>query len=280
MSVHQARPPTQMFPFLSIPAELRFMIYEWLFIGTKVYPLAPRRPPSNLGILRTSKQIRNEATHFLYKRAQFVINTSLYHPDITSPSLELVDSAHRITHLSLTRSHRSKDWDWAEAGFIVVSWYFPNLQSILLDMFQARGLLDDLLRLESNKPAIESGLRNHLSYKLQEIMWLFVIHFSLTILLLPSEVSIQGKNVYQQCPMALSNLRNMIQRLVDAENDREPQKSILVETYPYKRPFNPSPLGPTAPNTHCSKECNAKVTDENDSEKGFRSGITQSGTIA
>ena len=226
--------------FLSLPLELRLMIYDWLFSGIKVCPLAPNRPPWNLAIIRTSKQIRTEASPLLCKMAQFVINAALYHPDYSSPLLELYPITHSINHLSLTLTHADEHWDWAEAGFEVVSRYFTNLRSILLDLFQPGHLHDSLLTLESDESSLQIGMDKLEFHGLQDLVGLFVKLPSLTHLLLPSEISYCDVNVYHQFPMALPILRDILQRIIDDKCAGKPQRTICVETYPHKRPLNPS----------------------------------------
>lgn len=73
------RVPAKPFPFLSLPSELRLKIYAYYFddeSAEKVLDLAPdnyKRYHKKLGLMRVSRQLHDEATHYFYSTRTFRI---------------------------------------------------------------------------------------------------------------------------------------------------------------------------------------------------------------
>ena len=73
------RVPSKPFPFLALPSELRLKVYEHYFdddASEKVIDLAPdnyKRYHRKLGIVRVSRQLHDEATHYFYSTRTFRI---------------------------------------------------------------------------------------------------------------------------------------------------------------------------------------------------------------
>ena len=90
----------QSFPFLSLPGEIRNMIYRYALVSPKTYTVKLQFPPSDTALLRVNRQIFREASSIFYHENYFRIPETLF---LGGSLLERLDRVYRLPQWKLQK---------------------------------------------------------------------------------------------------------------------------------------------------------------------------------